>query len=96
VEPLPADEVTVNLHDLMNSLAAMIGNAQMQARRINHGSDPDLTEALATSRLIQTEGWKATNALRNLLPLLHLERPCCHVCPCPVCAASALDTSPSE
>jgi signal transduction histidine kinase len=92
VERLAPADITFNIHELANSLAAIIGNAQILARKIDRGGDLDLAAAAATSRVIQSQGWKATKAMRELLPLMRAERPCCHVTPCPACEGRASDT----
>jgi signal transduction histidine kinase len=92
VNRLSADDVTFNIHELANSLAAIIGNAQILTRRLDRGGNLDLAAAVATSRVIQSQGWKATKAMRELLPLMRADRPCCHVTPCPACAGRASDT----
>jgi hypothetical protein len=45
--------------------------------------------------VIQSQAWKATKAMRELLPVINAVRPCCHVSPCPACEGRASGTSPN-
>jgi hypothetical protein len=95
MHPLPRDDVSVRIHNLMTSFTTVLGNTQMIARRAEEGREIDPAALAVVLRMIEREGWNAVKGVREILPLLAPERPCCHVTPCPACANRGSDMSPN-